>query len=105
MLEKTDVYKEKKIVKSRYNSSLVVKCCTICGYAPTSDTDLPLDIHHIGMQADADQNGFINNMHKNDAANLVVLCKCCHQQTHQGKITISGWKTSLNGTKLEYVIK
>ncbi|AII16947.1 putative DNA mismatch repair ATPase [Aureococcus anophagefferens virus] len=105
MLEKTDVYKEKKIVKSRYNSSLVVKCCTICGYAPTSDTDLPLDIHHIGMQADADQNGFINNMHKNDAANLVVLCKCCHQQTHQGKITINGWKMSLHENKLDYVIK
>lgn len=104
MLVETDVYKEKKIAKSRYNSSLVVKCCTICQYAPEKDTDLPLDIHHIGMQSDADQNGFINNMHKNDAANLVVLCKCCHQQTHQGKININGWQTSLNGNKLDYVI-
>ena len=105
MLVETDVYKEKKIAKSRYNSSLVIKCCTICGYAPEKETDLPLDVHHIGMQADADQNGFINNLHKNDIANLAVLCKACHQQTHQNKITISGWKTSLNGgNKLDYVM-
>ena len=99
------MYKEKKIAKSRYNSSLVIKCCTICGYAPEKETDLPLDVHHIEMQADADQNGFINNLYKNDSANLVVLCKACHQNTHKGKITISGWQTSLNGgNKLDYVM-
>jgi DNA mismatch repair protein MutS len=104
MLEQTDGFKEKKVIKSRYNSSLIVKNCTICGYAPEKETDLPLDVHHIGMQADADQNGFLNNIHKNNMANLVVLCKACHQNTHKGKITINGWQTSLNGSKLDYVI-
>jgi DNA mismatch repair ATPase MutS len=104
MLEQTDGFKDKKFAKSRYNSALVIKCCTICGYAPEKETDLPLDVHHIEMQADADQNGFINNMHKNNSANLVVLCKACHQNTHKGKITINGWKTSLKGNKLDYVI-
>lgn len=104
LLEQTDGFKDKKVIKSRYNSSLVVKRCIICQYAPKKDTDLPLDVHHIGMQSDADQNGFLNNIHKNDIANLVVLCKACHQNTHKGIITISGWKTSLNGSKLDYVI-
>ena len=104
MLEQSKEFKQVKSPKSRYNSNVVVKCCTICSYSPTKSTDLPLDVHHIDMQADANQDGFVGDTHKNIASNLVVLCKSCHQKTHQGFIRINGWNQSLSGNALDFEV-
>tara|TARA_Y100000389_G_scaffold153331_1_gene153547 strand:- start:18849 stop:20708 length:1860 start_codon:yes stop_codon:yes gene_type:complete len=105
MLDRNSVKKRKTrdSKRSRYNSSVIVECCQICGYTPNDDTmSLPLDVHHINMQCNANQDGFIDNFHKNVKSNLVVLCKECHIDTHKGKIDIKGYMQRDDGVKLDY---
>ena len=82
--------------KSVYNSQVYIDCCEIC---MTKDN---LHTHHIKFQCTADTSGFIGNIHKNKRHNLVVLCEEHHTKVHAGDIVINGWKSSLNGKKLEY---
>jgi len=58
--------------KSRYNSDLYMDSCYLCG------KELQLQTHHIQEQKNADDNGFIGYIHKNDKRNLIVLCEVCH---------------------------
>ena len=44
------------------------------------------------------------NVHKNEEYNLATLCKECHLKKTLGKITINGYKDSLNGKFLDYTI-
>jgi DNA mismatch repair protein MutS len=101
------VKKKKEITntkRSRYNKSKILDVCEICGYTPTSSTDIPLDTHHIKFQCTADDNNFTGHFHKNAKFNLVCLCKQCHIDTHNKKITINGYKQTLQGTILDYFI-
>ena len=41
------------------------------------------DIHHLMHQKEADTNGFIGGFHKNHKANLVNICKSCHDKIHK----------------------
>lgn len=104
MLKRNECEKKKKpiIKKSRYNKSDIRILCEVCGYQVTSDTDLPIDTHHIDFQCNANTSGFIGNFHKNVSSNLVSLCKICHIETHKGNINIRGWKTADNGVFLNY---
>lgn len=86
--------------KSKYNSKKIVDCCEICKYFPTNSSQLPLDVHHINFQCNADSKGIIETFHKNDLHNLVVLCKKCHQAVHSGEITIEGFKDTATGPLL-----
>lgn len=61
--------------KSKYNAKKIKGNCECCG--KTSD-----DIHHIKEQHLANQNGFIDSFHKNHPANLMAICKSCHQKFH-----------------------
>jgi DNA mismatch repair protein MutS len=88
--------------RSRYNKSKILDKCEICGYAPSTNTDIPLDTHHIKFQCTADDNNFTGHFHKNAKFNLVCLCKQCHIDTHNKKITINGYKQTLQGTILDY---
>jgi DNA mismatch repair protein MutS len=88
--------------RSRYNKSKILDKCEICGYAPLTNTDIPLDTHHIKFQCTADDNNFTGHFHKNAKFNLVCLCKQCHIDTHNKKITINGYKQTLQGTILDY---
>ena len=54
------------------------------------------------MQCCANDDGFIGDMHKNNVQNLVVLCKTCHINVHQGTLTIKGWIQRDNGMCLDY---
>ena len=88
--------------RSRYNHKVFVDQCQICGIRPEGG----LDVHHIKFQCTADECGYIDHIHKNIKGNLVVLCKSHHQQVHQKKITINGWRVSLqNGLVLDYNLR
>ena len=81
--------------KSIYNAIILKDVCYIC--KKRAD-----DIHHIEHQANADENNMINHYHKNSAFNLVALCKTCHNNTHNGSITIDGFQSTTKGKKLKY---
>jgi len=85
---------------SHYNRSLLMDKCAICDYKPSQPYDLPLDCHHINMQCLADKEGYHEEIHKNHLQNLVVLCKICHQKTHQNLIHITGYVETLEGREL-----
>ena len=61
--------------KSRYNSSVYIDSCEMCGKNPDHT-------HHINHQSTADSNGYIKHFHKNIKANLMVLCENCHHKVH-----------------------
>jgi len=84
---------------SRYNSSVVVSRCGVCGAGATGT--IALEVHHIVPQAAADAEGYIApGQHKNTKSNLVVLCESCHQKHHSGLLEIQGWKDTSEGVKL-----
>jgi DNA mismatch repair protein MutS len=88
--------------KSKYNTKKLIDKCEICGYYPSNKTDIPLDIHHIDFQCNADENNFTRHFHKNSLHNLVCLCKQCHQNVHLNKIKINGYIQTSNGIKLDF---
>jgi DNA mismatch repair protein MutS len=84
--------------RSRYNASIYFDKCMIC----LAKTD---EIHHIIPQCEADDKGFIGNIHKNSIANLCGLCTSCHDKVHSGNIIIEGYKTTGNGRELIYKLQ
>ena len=81
---------------SKYNPTVVVSRCTVCGVANNG-----LEVHHIIPQAAADATGRIApGQHKNTKANLVVLCEECHNKHHSGLLEIQGWCSTSEGLKL-----
>lgn len=91
--------------KSRYNSKKIIDHCEICKYTLKSNTDLPLDVHHINFQCNSNKTtGIVNDkhFHKNALFNLVTVCKDCHIKIHKKEIIINGYiKTNL-GKELDY---
>ena len=61
---------------TRYNANKVRGLCEMCKTAVSTET------HHLMMQMEADEDGFLNGVHKNHKANLMALCEACHQKTH-----------------------
>lgn len=84
--------------KSHFNSSHYVDICSICGKNAE-------EVHHIKHQKDANEDGFIDNIHKNNLSNLVNLCEECHDKTHNGTININGYIQTSNGIELDCIIK
>lgn len=81
--------------KTRYNAKKLKGNCEICG-------DVGIEVHHRNPQQNADKNGFIGGMHKNNTANLMNLCEGCHDKIHVdgGTLPTKVVKTS-NGYKVE----
>jgi DNA mismatch repair protein MutS len=92
-----------QVHKSKYNAKVILKSCQVCDYLPKSQTDIPLETHHINMQCEADKEGFHGIYHKNEVHNLVVLCRGCHQKVHQDEIRINGYLDTDAGLKLDYI--
>ena len=72
---------------SRYNSSLYITKCSICGSTKNLHT------HHKEPQKNADVNGIITidgkaPFHKNNRHNLKILCENCHIEYHKPLISI-----------------
>ena len=80
--------------KSHYNNRVYIDICAICDNKAE-------ETHHIKYQKDADTNGFIGHIHKNNKSNLVPLCKECHKKETYGKINIIGWSDTSDGRKLK----
>lgn len=89
-------------VQTRYNSQKIRGVCEMCNSAPSTET------HHLEMQSNADDQGFIDGtaFHKNHKANLMALCEACHQKVHHHEDDISvltvdseSDNTISNGTK------
>ena len=72
---------------SRYNSSIVVDKCGVCG-------GMAEETHHISPQATA------CSTIKNQRWNLLPLCSKCHRETHDEKINIDGFKLTTRGIEL-----
>ena len=88
---------EGSIRESRYNVSVLMKKCSICG------SKEKLEAHHIIHQSSASTSGYIApGVHKHSASNLVSLCASCHDLHHGKKLEIYGWKDTSCGKVLEY---
>lgn len=84
---------------SRYNAKLNMGPCQIC-MMPGEHT------HHIREQNEADEDGMIGAIHKNDLSNLVVLCESCHDRVHLTRdLDIRGYIQTTSGRKLDYELK
>lgn len=79
--------------KSRYNAELYVDVCVICG----TKAD---EVHHIQPQMLANKRGFIGDIHKNKLSNLIAICSICHDQIHNGKVNVEGFKQTSDCIKL-----
>jgi DNA mismatch repair protein MutS len=66
---------------SHYNAKKVRSLCELC------KNTLSSEIHHLEMQKDADEDGFIKGtaIHKNHKANLMALCEECHLKQHNAE--------------------
>lgn len=80
--------------KNKYNKSLYVDRCRICG-------ENAKEVHHILQQKEADEHGYIGDFHKNNKYNLVGLCEKCHDKVHCGEIVIEGYKQTTEGVVLD----
>ena len=81
--------------KSKYNKDIFVDQCKVCGSNAT-------EVHHIVQQKDANERGYIGNIHKNDKHNLVCLCEGCHNEVHHGTLNIHGYMRTSDGVELKY---
>lgn len=84
---------------SRFNSSVYVDVCGLCGKCPAQET------HHIVPQRLADAGGHISlshtaTFHKDIAHNLVPLCHRCHLDVHSSRAVIHGYIATSQGVRL-----
>jgi DNA mismatch repair protein MutS len=63
---------------SSYNANKIKGMCEHCHKEQAVDT------HHLLHQENADEKGWIDSAHKNHKANLMSLCKKCHDLMHSG---------------------
>jgi DNA mismatch repair protein MutS len=91
-------------IQSNYNKDVFLHKCEICGYKPISDTDIPLETHHIHFQSCSNILGNFETLgfHKNVEHNLVALCRKCHTDTHNNMYQIKGYIQTGDGYKLDY---
>lgn len=82
--------------KSRYNPTVYVHECKLCGKARATET------HHLVPQRDADGTGWIAaGFHKDRAFNLVPLCEACHLAVHHGDAVLRGYQQTSEGMHLD----
>jgi len=68
---------------SHYNSQKIKGICEKCGI------HISEEVHHLEYQEDANKKGIIKKekkiFHKNHLANLINICKTCHDEIHKKK--------------------
>ena len=80
---------------SNYNNDVFIHNCAICNEKAT-------ETHHIKFQKEANKDGFIDTIHKDNKSNLVNLCEKHHLDVHHNKIIINGYQQTSEGRKLDY---
>ena len=91
ILARAEAYRDEKLRriseviggKCVYNKNFYENECLRCGNEEKDN----LDTHHVIPQHSANEQGYIttvngNKIHKDDASNLVRLCKRCHREFH-----------------------
>jgi DNA mismatch repair protein MutS len=77
---------------SKYNVKHIKGICENCGI------ELSSEVHHLQHQQDANDKGIIKtkslHFHKNHSANLLSLCKKCHELFHETNIQHKKVKTT-----------
>lgn len=63
--------------KSRYNHKKIKGICEMC------KKKYGEEVHHLQHQANADENNFIGEFHKNHPGNLINVCEECHDELHK----------------------
>lgn len=81
-----------RVHTSRYNASVVVRGCSVCGSKENLET------HHIIPQAKGKTISPGKHIHAEE--NLAVLCDACHEKHHRGLLDIQGWVQTSAGRKL-----
>ena len=85
--------------QSHYNAKKIKGLCELC------KKKMGNDIHHLQYQNRAnDTNDYIDDFHKNHKANLVNICKKCHDNIHQNDTQFKKTKTT-KGYMLEQIKK
>jgi len=75
--------------QSHYNAKKIKGMCEVC------NEKIGEDIHHLQYQNRAnDTNDYIEDFHKNHKANLVNICKKCHDNIHQNDTQFKKTKTT-----------
>ena len=75
------------INKSRYNNKKLKGNCELCG-------NKAVDVHHMIPQKESNENKFIDFFHQNHKANLMNLCKECHNKETISERRLRKTKTS-----------
>jgi DNA mismatch repair protein MutS len=83
---------------SHYNAKKVRSLCELCQKV------LSTEIHHLEMQQNADEDGFIGTMHKNHKANLMALCEECHLKQHK-QHDVKNNNSTVEKTVIKKIIK
>jgi DNA mismatch repair protein MutS len=79
---------------SRYNTKKLKDNCELCGAKGE-------DIHHMIPQNKANKKGFVGSVHKNHKANLMNICKECHENVTKNNIIHKKVKTTKGNTFIE----
>lgn len=74
--------------KSSYNAKKIRNMCELC------KNNEATEIHHLMHQSSANENDFIDHIHKNNVANLASICEECHQKIHHENIEMRRVKTT-----------
>jgi DNA mismatch repair protein MutS len=78
---------------SQYNAHKIKGMCEKCG------VQMSEEVHHLEYQENADKKGMIkkekNVFHKNHLANLINICKSCHDEIHKTKTKLKKSKGNI----------
>ncbi len=78
--------------KTRYNHKKIKGMCELCKKKYGDE------VHHLQHQANANDDNFIGEFHKNHPGNLINVCEDCHDKLHENpkghvrKLTSEGYK-------------
>jgi len=90
----------KKLIVSRYNSSIQGTLCEYCQKEAAKETHHLIEQHQ-GKVVEIKMHGIIKQIH--DKGNLLLLCPNCHQKITEGKIEIQKQKMIGQGSKQYYL--
>jgi len=92
--------------KSRYNKSIIMDKCSVCGFIPEGK-EISLETHHIVPQKDCKDKKVKGKEYidMNHPSNLAKLCMQCHDKVDREELIIIGYKETSNGSELEYYHK
>jgi len=84
---------------SSWSPEIVRKECEVCNKQITTE----LEVHHIIPRATATNSMLSDGTNMNDKRNLIVVCKNCHDEVHNGDITIGQMNVTSDGVERKII--